>query len=293
MEYKAVLFLLFVASVFYTTAAGIACDTFTCTSYEGYAVAVGAVSLIFSMALLAGCFMMDIPVIVHRIAGVFFFLWWLIGACVGTFDGPFTGANAGANGYFSAWMGFLVSSYYVFVSFSHVQEVASNFLRSNMVFLGFAAGSQLIYMISAAIVVDNLSPLTSSYANYAVAAGVIGLVITLGLLALRIVNHETYEKIAVYPIVFLVFWWVIAFGITTFKSPFTGLNNGYFAAWASMISCGLLLAAVLDKDFEQKVVDTVAGTNSASPKSATPEATEGEPVADAVKDNQQENIVEM
>lgn len=291
MEYKAILFLLFVASIFYTTASGIACDRNTCTSNEAYAVSVGVISLVFTMALLAGSLMMDIPVLVHRIAGVFLFLWWLIGACVGTFDGPFVGANFGANGYFSAWMGFVFASYYVFVSFSHVQQVASNFLRSNIVFLGFAAGSQLVYMIAAAIYVDNNGG-GNSYANYAVAAGVIGLVITLALLALRIVNSETYEKVAVYPVIFLVLWWVIAFGITTFKSPFTGLTNGYFAAWASMISSGLLLAAILDKDFEQKVVEKVAGPNTGAKNSTTPGATEGEPVAEP-KANVQENIVEM
>jgi len=295
MKANAVIFLLFVASVFYTTAAGVQCDSgLSCTSYEAYAVAVGSISLVVSLGLLILTNLAEVSNIVHQIASVFLFLWWVFGACFGTFKQPFSTPNLSANGYFSAWLAFFLATYYVLTAVSHVKEGANAFMSSNFVFLGIAAGAQLVYLIAAAILVDNANGNSTSYMNYALAAGCIGFFITLCLIALRVFKSDSYEKGAMYPAGFLFLWWIIAFGVTTFKAPFISLSNGYFAAWASMIATGLLFAATLDKDIQESIKRTVSmkkNNNVSEPSASGDEPVDG--AGTKAEESAGQQIVEM
>lgn len=251
METKGLLILLLAASIFYLTAAGIVCDDNgrqnSCTSAEAYAVAVGAVSLFVVLALLVLDIVKGVKDIIHQISSVFLFIWWLIGACYGTFDSPFFSPGGNANGYFSAWLGLCCATYYMFSSVSQVKKNVDKIFQSSLSNIGMVFGAQLIYTVAAAILVDNWQG-NDTYSNYALAAGVIGVFITLFMILLKVVDDKKFGKFGSFLSAFLLLWWIIAFGITTFKGPFTGLSNGYFAAWASLIATAWLFMSFSDSD---------------------------------------------
>lgn len=95
-------------------------------------------------------------------------------------------------------------------------------------------GASLIYVIAASIVCDDNN--CRSYYGYAVAVGVVSLIITLLMLILRFTKRDSMaEKAHRFVSLFLCLWWLIGAAIGTFKSPFTEVGNGYFAAWAAFL----------------------------------------------------------
>ena len=64
---------------------------------------------------------------------VFLFVLWIAGTGVGTFDAPFhTACSEFANGYFSAWICFVLSFYYMYTS---VPEVSTHALHPSILVL--------------------------------------------------------------------------------------------------------------------------------------------------------------
>ncbi|KAG5177323.1 hypothetical protein JKP88DRAFT_226625 [Tribonema minus] len=115
--------LLFAASLVYVIASSINCDNKnSCKGTDAYAVSVGMVSLGIT-SLLIGLRVVskeDMLEGKHKFLATFLFLWWGVGAAVGTFDGPFTVVS---NGYFSAWAGFLFATQYAYASSDVVRNV--------------------------------------------------------------------------------------------------------------------------------------------------------------------------
>lgn len=75
----------------------------------------------------------------------------------------------------------------------------------------------------------------SSNNGYAVAAGVISLVISFVFLFLE--RKETLQPtVRLGMTVFLFVWWVLVAGICTFSGPFSEPGNGYFAAWGGLVA---------------------------------------------------------
>jgi hypothetical protein len=115
--------MIFAASVIYMIAASIACDNLNyCKNEWGYAVAVGVVSIIITgfLLLLRITKRTEILGRGHPIVSLFLFLWWGVGAGVGTFRGPFI--NVG-NGYFAAWAAFLFSTAFAYETNAAVRTI--------------------------------------------------------------------------------------------------------------------------------------------------------------------------
>ncbi|GBG31445.1 Hypothetical Protein FCC1311_076692 [Hondaea fermentalgiana] len=79
--------------------------------------------------------------------------------------------------------------------------------------------------------------------GFAVAAGVISLVVSAAYIALDRVNNLT-PKLQLGLVVFFFAWWVFVAGFTTFgnDAPFVVPGNGYFAAWGGLL-CSIVLLA--------------------------------------------------
>merc|ERR1719367_2669642 len=131
----------------------------------------------------------------------------------------------------------MVSVYYLTTNFSVVKEMASDAAKSDYSAFMMFFSSQLIFLIAASITVDNTLGMWD-VANYAVAAAAIGMFLTIIMVLLKMFMPAKFEKFAIFPAVFLLLWYVIAFGVTTFEGPFLALSNGYFAAWACMLTSG-------------------------------------------------------
>eukprot|EP00298_Acanthocystis_sp_HF-20_P012972 c20144_g3_i1.p1 GENE.c20144_g3_i1~~c20144_g3_i1.p1 ORF type:complete len:298 (+),score=118.02 c20144_g3_i1:23-895(+) len=86
------------------------CDQMgSCTHQYGWAVAIGAISIFFSLLFIA----------LHKVVARFSYLFpiilvllWIPGAGVLTFDAPFVVTG---NGYFSAWVSFFYSCYWLII----------------------------------------------------------------------------------------------------------------------------------------------------------------------------------
>jgi len=125
--------------------------------------------------------------------------------------------------------------------------------KNGTVALIFAAS--LIVLISAArscYGVENCEHDDGSI-DYALAVGVVSMIIS-GLLMVAtkykpglVTNYSHYASI------FLLLWWGIGASFMTFKHPFPGVGNGYFASWLGFAMSG---------GFASQTVDAVANRKS-------------------------------
>eukprot|EP00121_Abeoforma_whisleri_P005832 Awhi_evm1s5290 len=129
---------------------------------------------------------------------------------------------------------------YCFISISVVRNAASEKHGQITSTLGVMLISNVFFVTAAATLCDQTN--CSSYNGYAVALGVIGLVICLCLFAMKFATKDALFSIGKILAGFNALWWTIGTGIVTFKAPFTFLGNGYFASWFSLFASVYLLA---------------------------------------------------
>jgi len=103
---RKILFIILVASLVEVFAAANVCSMADfCKKDNGWAVAAGTISVVFVGVLLL------IPQITTRFLHWFscvILIWWVVGAAVMTYDGPFVTAG---NGFFACWIAVLASFY--------------------------------------------------------------------------------------------------------------------------------------------------------------------------------------
>ena len=97
--------LLFIASVINLAAAIMPCNKDKCTGVNGYAIAVGVVSIVIALFLMFKG--KDLSDQTAKYLAMFTLAWWISGAFVQTFVGPFH--QTLSNGYFSAFAGLIAS----------------------------------------------------------------------------------------------------------------------------------------------------------------------------------------
>mmetsp|Transcript_15714 Transcript_15714/g.27932 ORF Transcript_15714/g.27932 Transcript_15714/m.27932 type:complete len:300 (-) Transcript_15714:160-1059(-) len=117
-------------------------------------------------------------------------------------------------------------------------------------------GMMLLVLVASAVLLLEASVACASETcagdnGFAVAAGVVSLIVTAGFLFLQRSSNLS-DKLRLGLVVFLFVWWVIIAYITTFEGPFQVPGNGYFAAWLGLVA----ILKVLSHDVA-KVRETV------------------------------------
>lgn len=96
---KALLFLFFSSGIVMGASIGPCSPQTRCTGYSAFAVALGVISMCFSLVLIVAS--AKIAVAHMRNIAMFLILWWVIGCGIVTFGGPFTSTG---NGYFASYV---------------------------------------------------------------------------------------------------------------------------------------------------------------------------------------------
>jgi len=219
-----------------------------CDDENGYAVAVGCISLFLCLIYVVCLHLRPAMIgVLSKYFPIFFVVWWGVGTIVLTFDSPF---NITGNGYFACWGAVLLSIYYCQITMAKFKVLGTRISEA-------IAGNQqrktlmLIMILSfveafAALVLwddlnDSLTEKQSDQETWAFCAGIISGGIDAIYLLLEIYRPGMLGPLFMkYYSWFLVPWWMFGAGVVTFDAPFPSTGNGYFCAWGAFLgSCYL------------------------------------------------------
>ncbi len=229
-----------VGSLAELVAAGKVCSqTGDCTKQNGYAVAVGVISLTTALGYL---FMLRSQpgtlLGMNGIIGVVQGLFWTAAVGVLTFDRPFTFTG---NGYFASWICFLAAMHFMYSSSAPVRSFVARMGESQFS-TWFRKMELLIFLLSvaeifaAAYVCSEIEECDKNY-GFAVAVGTVSAaVVGVMLLAQSAVNANMPFFAGG-----LAIWWLVGTGVLTYNQPFSYTGNGYFACWGAL-SASIYLA---------------------------------------------------
>lgn len=225
-------FVLLVSFVFMIQAA-IVCGQGTCTSLEGYAVAGGVISIMFSGIFLVLEKKEQLDGKVRVGLAAFLFIWWAFLAGFTTYEDPFTTPG---NGYFAAWAGAILSLFMVMNEVGKVREAVDKFAQLGPKYAILIIGSLMVFFggISACS-----SGSCGGREGYAVAVGIISFVVAVVRVAIESKLDATQSRFFA---IFFIVWWAIAFSILTFWGPFNVAGNGYFGCVAGLVASILLIS---------------------------------------------------
>jgi len=225
-----VIAVIFGSSMVVLLQAALWCDN--CEGKEAYTVAVGAVSAIITLIYLMMARYNRLPSNARFVLAVFMFIWWTIGAGVLTFPGgmfQFTG-----NGYFGAWGAWCSSAWLMKTEYGRLQSLVDRFSELGMV--SWLLLASVVELCASIAHCDQGYSTCTDYDAFAVAAGVVSVVITLILIFVPALTVHIKTIAA-----FLVLWWIAGSGVNTFKGPFQVTGNGFFSSWACLIASVFML----------------------------------------------------
>jgi len=252
------------------------------SSYGDYAVSVGAVGAGLGLLTLLVYRSRDsnLKKVQFELQGVgqvtnemliafFFFVWWVVGACVLTFN--FVPFAITGNGYFSLWAGAFASAGYLADASGRTLDSLASRARSKGPLFGLIVPSVVLIIATTTDNSFGQSRLDLDQCKYGLSVGIISLVGILFLLALDDRGSrldfgrngqrmaDTLPKLVAFVLVCL---WAAAAIVLTFDKPFTNtsLANGYFACWL-----GLILSfcfAVQEIEELRKIVDDATAASA-------------------------------
>jgi len=252
------------------------------SSYSDYAVSVGAVGAGLGLLTLLVYRSRDsnLKKVQFELQGVgqvtnemliafFFFVWWVVGACVLTFN--FVPFAITGNGYFSLWAGAFASAGYLADASGRTLDSLASRARSKGPLFGLIVPSVVLIIATTTDNSFGQSRLDLDQCKYGLSVGIISLVGILFLLALDDRGSrldfgrngqrmaDTLPKLVAFVLVCL---WAAAAIVLTFDKPFTNtsLANGYFACWL-----GLILSfcfAVQEIEELRKIVDDATAASA-------------------------------
>jgi len=217
-------------------------------SLVSYAVAVGTVSLIVLLGVLA-CARLRPELVgekkfamprgkeakpIHLLSG-FLLLWWAIGCGILTFHEPFKNTS---NAYFACWVALLVSmllgvdSYAAMhVAWKQYEDAAADLTTYFLLIMLLA--SFVLFLASLDYVSD------SSQGAWGFSCALITALLTAVYMAGRSRNKLTVPVSKV--LTGLIFaLWVFGAGVLTFDEPFSTTGNGFFSCWVGVVASASL-----------------------------------------------------
>jgi len=174
-------------------------------------------------------------------------IWWGFGACIMTFNTPFSTAG---NGYFASWLAFVMSAYsvlqsvdYVSIHTGIVQTVSKDKLLVFAVFM--LSGIELV----ATLVLCNYDETWINDYGFALASGAYSACVCV--LYLCVYRPFLTKVIAVS----LGLLWMVAAGILTLDEIdlFGKVSNGYFAVWGCVAASLCLCHDVFGSGKEEQI----------------------------------------
>jgi len=222
-----------------------------CEDEDGYAVAVGCLSLFLCLFyFICYKFSPGMTGNFNKYVPIFLFLWWAIGTVVLTFDSPFTETG---NGYFACWGAVLISLLYCQITMAKFKvlgdkisaAIAGNQERKLLMLVMILS---FVVAFGALVLWDDLNAYGGSFTKkqsaqetWAFTAGIVsGGVAAIYLILEMCKPGMLGPKFLKYFSFFLVPWWMFGAGVATFDAPFPNTGNGYFCAWGAFLtSCYL------------------------------------------------------
>jgi hypothetical protein len=224
-----------------------------CTDEYGYAVAIGVISLFFSIVLLL--INRFAPGVANGIVEMVIIIplaicWFAAMACttMGSTAIPWGagGAAYGSNGYYTTWLCTIVSGLLVLeyspMLVGLVGKMSGSVDLPRMIMLGIALAS-LILMWSASKICSDTNGDCDGMVSWAIACGVISLFFSL-IWGLVPPLASTIKFVAI----FLALWWIAAICTLTMPNAnawgvFIHSGNGFFATWFCCFASIYLCAA--------------------------------------------------
>lgn len=251
MDNRPYIFVLLVASFWEMWSAAVYCSnlggTDSCTGANGWAVAVGVISLVL-------CFVMVVITLVknplaesiHPFFSVIMLGWWGFGWAVCTVWEPFhtpCNVKSSAAAYIAIWIALVTSVMYTYNAQGWFRAIVSRISQASN-----ANGTVLfgLFLSSSMLVVQSLADCNSSghtctdFFAWSISAGAVSAVIALVLLLSPLGAGLPAKIISG----LLVLWWFLGVATITFKYTdvdlkklgyYSSANNGFFATWISMI----------------------------------------------------------
>jgi len=251
---KVALLIIFFASVFEMWAAATLCSRLndgysSCQDEQAWAVAVGTISAFVCLVMgILFVFASGIAGQANKFVAVFLFVLWIFGTGVGTFDAPFhTACSEFANGYFSAWICFVLSFYYMYTSVPEIKEkVASNAPPAAGPVLCGCLLASLVVMVQSSVQCSDTYGGCTNVMAWAVACSVISIVACVVMLIPQAAPFIKFIAI------FLAVLWFVGVATLTFTYKgsdaaslgiFASSGNGFFGTWIAFF-CAIILCYV-------------------------------------------------
>jgi hypothetical protein len=196
------------------------------SSYGNYVISVSSIAMIISFfGLLLTKFAEDQYAKVCKPMNMVLFLYTLVGACFITFKDPFTKTS---NGYFAAWAVVYGSAMAI-----GMDAKALSTVKGIGAIMGLLASSVVV-------IIATITPIRNGFfkseAVYALVLSCITVSYLLAVMALDRREMSLPKMLYAASMTILAMCWILEACFVTFRGPFEGTGNGYFASWAGALT---------------------------------------------------------